>query len=110
LTGYTETEIGMSAKEVTARIKINRLLNAAGWRFFQDDNAPANIRLGPGVTIKIIDLDALGDNFRKRTRGYIEAWQVSATPKREFIPRIKKKIQTSLARIWGEDERALPEA
>ncbi len=28
----------MSNKEATARIKVNRLLEAAGWRFFNDDN------------------------------------------------------------------------
>jgi type I restriction enzyme R subunit len=62
----------MSAKEATARIKINKLLDAAGWRFFQDGNAPANIRLEPGVTIKTIDLDALGDNFEKITKGFVD--------------------------------------
>ena len=41
----------MPAKEATARIKINRLLEAAGWRFFPEGDAPANIRLEPGVTI-----------------------------------------------------------
>ena len=104
MTGSTETEIGMSAKEATARITINKLLDAAGWRFFQDGNAPANIRLEPGVTIKTIDLDAVGDNFRKMTRDYIEAGQVSATPNCELIARIKKKIQASLARIRGKDK------
>ncbi len=55
----------MSDKEATARIKINKLLEAAGWRFFPDGSAPANIRLEPSVTIKSSDLDALGDNFEK---------------------------------------------
>lgn len=32
-------------KEATARIKINKLLEAAGWRFFSEGNAAANIRL-----------------------------------------------------------------
>ncbi len=41
----------MSAKEATARIKINRLLETAGWRFFPEGAEPANIRLEPGVTI-----------------------------------------------------------
>ena len=36
-------------KEATARIKINKLLEAAGWRFFAEGNAPANIRLEPSV-------------------------------------------------------------
>jgi len=31
----------MPDKEATARIKINKLLEAAGWRFFQEDGAPA---------------------------------------------------------------------
>ena len=32
----------MPDKEATARIKINKLLEAAGWRFFQEGDAPAN--------------------------------------------------------------------
>ena len=59
-------------KEATARIKVNKLLEAAGWRFFQDVNAPANIRLEPSVTIKSTDLDALGDNFEKTTKGFVD--------------------------------------
>jgi len=59
-------------KEATARIKINKLLEAAGWRFFQDGNAPANIRLEPSVMIKSNDLDALGDNFEKSTKGFVD--------------------------------------
>jgi len=62
----------MSDKEATARIKINKLLEAAGWRFFPEDNAPANIRLEPSVTIKKSDLDALGDNFEKTAKGFID--------------------------------------
>ena len=59
-------------KEATARIKINKLLEAAGWRFFQEGNAPANIRLEPSVTIKSADLDALGENFEKAERGFVD--------------------------------------
>jgi hypothetical protein len=33
----------MADKEATARIKINKLLEAAGWRFFPKETAPANI-------------------------------------------------------------------
>nr|MBA3966156.1 DEAD/DEAH box helicase family protein [Nitrospirales bacterium] len=62
----------MSAKEATARIKINNLLDGAGWRFFADGDTPANIRLEPNVTIETTDLDALGDNFEKTTKGYID--------------------------------------
>jgi len=62
----------MPDKEATARIKINKLLDAAGWRFFPEDNAPANIRLEPSVTIKATDLDALGENFEKASKGFID--------------------------------------
>jgi type I restriction enzyme R subunit len=62
----------MPEKEATARIKINKLLEAAGWRFFPEGSAPANIRLEPSVTIKSTDLDALGDNFEKTTKGFVD--------------------------------------
>jgi type I restriction enzyme, R subunit len=59
----------MAGKEATARIKINKLLEAAGWRFFPEGDAPANIRLEPSVTIRSSDLDELGDNFEKTKAG-----------------------------------------
>ena len=62
----------MAAKEAQARIKINKLLEAAGWRFFAQDNALANIRLEPSVTIKTNDLDALGEDFEKSSKGFID--------------------------------------
>ena len=68
----TEREARVSEKEATARIKINKLLEAAGWRFFAEGNAPANICLEPSVTIKTSDLDALGDDFEKIAKGFID--------------------------------------
>ena len=62
----------MTDKEATARIKINKLLEAAGWRFFKEGNQPANIRLEPGVSIQSTDLDALGNNFEKITKGFVD--------------------------------------
>jgi len=59
-------------KEATARIKINKLLEAAGWRFFAEPAGPANIRLEPSVAIQECDLTALGDNFEKTTKGFID--------------------------------------
>jgi type I restriction enzyme, R subunit len=59
-------------KEAAARIKINKLLEAAGWRFFADGDAPANICLEPRITIKSSDLDAFGDNFEKTRKGFID--------------------------------------
>jgi len=59
----------MANKEATARIKINKLLEAAGWRFFADGNLPANIQLEPSITIKTQDIDALGVDFEKSIIG-----------------------------------------
>ena len=62
----------MSEKEATARIKINKLLEAADWRFFPVGAARANIRLELNVAIKTSDLDALGDDFEKTKRGFVD--------------------------------------
>ena len=62
----------MADKEAAARIKINKLLEAAGWRFFPEGSAPANIRLEPSVTIKSSELEALGQNFEKVSKGFID--------------------------------------
>jgi type I restriction enzyme R subunit len=59
-------------KEATARIKINKLLEAAGWLFFPSAKSPANIRLEPSVTIKSSDLNAMGQNFEKTAKGFID--------------------------------------
>jgi type I restriction enzyme M protein len=40
----------------------------------------------------------------------IEAEQVLVAANRELIARFEKKIQSTLARIWGEDETATAEA
>ena len=58
--------------EAAARIKINKLLEAAGWRFFDTDGRPANIRLEANVKFKASDLDALGENFEKTSSGSID--------------------------------------
>ena len=62
----------MNPKEAHARIKINKLLEAAGWRFFAEGTSPANIQLEPSVTIKTQDLDALGQNFESSSKGFID--------------------------------------
>ncbi len=59
-------------KEAAARIKINKLLEAAGWRFFTDENGPANIRLEPSVSLTKHAVDELGENFEKVSKGFID--------------------------------------
>jgi len=59
-------------KEATARIKINKLLETAGWHFFADGKVQANICLEPSVKIKVSDLNDLGENFEKVKKGFID--------------------------------------
>ncbi|MBP9701883.1 MAG: DEAD/DEAH box helicase family protein [Candidatus Pacebacteria bacterium] len=59
-------------KEAQARIKINKLLEDAGWRFFDDERGVANIQLEPGVKLTKQKLDTLGENFETETRGYVD--------------------------------------
>ena len=62
----------MNEKEAQARIKINKLLEEAGWRFFDDAKGPANIRLEPNVKITQHDIDALGNDFEKTKNGFVD--------------------------------------
>ena len=59
-------------KEAKARIRINKLLEEAGWRFFDDEQGPANIQLEPNVKITQKDIDAFGDDFETTKNGYID--------------------------------------
>ncbi|HSV72660.1 MAG TPA: DEAD/DEAH box helicase family protein [Chthonomonadales bacterium] len=59
-------------KEATARIKINKLLEAEGWRFFPEGAHPANVRLEPSVAVRRADLDSLGEDFEKAGRGFVD--------------------------------------
>lgn len=62
----------MKAKEAKARIKINKLLEESGWRFFNSDEGPANIYLEPNVKITQKDIDSFGENFEKTKNGFID--------------------------------------
>lgn len=62
----------MSAKEAKARIKINKLLEEAGWRFFDEDGKPANIQVEPNVKISKKQVDEMGENFDKVKNGFID--------------------------------------
>ena len=58
-------------REAKARLKVNKLLEKAGWRFFDDKKGQANIQLEQNVKISQKDIDSLGDDF-ETTDGYID--------------------------------------
>jgi len=60
------------SKEAGARIKINKLLEEAGWRFFDEEGRKANIQLEKNVKISQHQLDDLGEDFEKISQGYID--------------------------------------
>lgn len=52
------------AKEAKARIKINKLLESAGWRFFDNEEGKANILLEFNTTFQLIN-DENPPNIKK---------------------------------------------
>ena len=60
------------AKEAQARIKLNKLLEAAGWRFFDDGKLKANIVLEPKVKLTHAAINALGEDFETSSNGFID--------------------------------------
>jgi type I restriction enzyme R subunit len=57
----------MGQKEAAARIKINRLLEESGWRFFDEGKDTANIKLEAKVK-----LEELGDDFQHTKNGFVD--------------------------------------
>jgi len=58
--------------EAKARIRINELLSKSGWRFFADENGPANVHLEAHVKLTKKILDEFGNDFEKTARGYVD--------------------------------------
>ncbi|WP_047303628.1 DEAD/DEAH box helicase family protein [Pseudomonas fluorescens] len=61
-----------AAKEAQARIKINKLLEAADWRFFDEGKGKANIALELNVKLDRTKIDDLGENFESTKNGFID--------------------------------------
>lgn len=62
----------MPDKEAKARIKINKLLEEAGWRFLDSKEGPANVVLENGVRITQTVQDAFGNDFEKTSHGSLD--------------------------------------
>ena len=58
--------------EATARIKINKLLEAAGWRLLEEEGKRPNVCLEHGTEMTIEDVWSLGDDFQDTEKGYID--------------------------------------
>ena len=62
----------MIEKEAKARIKINKLLEEAGWRFTEEDGKPVNVSLEQNVKITDKISDDFGVNFEKTKSGFVD--------------------------------------
>lgn len=62
----------MNPKEAKARIKINKLLEESGWRFFDSEFGPANIILENNVKLSQKQVDEFGEDFEKSSNGFID--------------------------------------
>jgi len=60
------------SKEAKARIKINKLLEEAGWRFFDSKEGKANIVLENKTKLTQTELDEFGEDFEKTKKGFID--------------------------------------
>jgi type I restriction enzyme R subunit len=59
-------------KEAKARIRINKLLEEARWRFFDTAEGKANIYLETNLKITEQKLNDLGEDFEKTKNGYVD--------------------------------------
>ena len=74
------------SKEAKARIKINKLLEEAGWRFFDDTNGAANISLESHVRY-----EELGDDFEQTKHGFIDFLLLDENGKPLLVLEAKKE-------------------
>lgn len=86
----------MAAKEARARIKINHALEASGWRFFDSAEGPANIVLEPKVKLTSTEIDALGENFEKTQKGFIDFLLLDANGRPFVVLEAKKESLDTL--------------
>ena len=77
--------------EAIARIKINKLLEESGWRFFDNDDGNANILLENHVKITHQQIDAWGKDFEKTKSGSIDFLLTDSNDKPLCVLEAKKE-------------------
>ncbi|MBT7393867.1 MAG: DEAD/DEAH box helicase family protein, partial [Prolixibacteraceae bacterium] len=81
----------MLNNEAHARIKINKLLEEAGWRFFDTEKGKANILLENHVKITEKEVDAWGNDFEKTKSGSLDFLLVDTNNKPICVLEAKKE-------------------
>src|SRR5687767_6638126 len=88
---FKQTNCLLMSKEARARIRINRLLEEAGWRFFDDENGSANVLLENHVKITQNEIDAWGDDYEKTKSGSLDFLLVDSNNKPFCVLEAKKE-------------------
>jgi type I restriction enzyme R subunit len=86
----------MAEKEAKARIKINKLLEEAGWRFFDTDKVKATIKLESSIK-----MDDLGEDFEHSKNGFIDFLLVDENQNPILVLEAKKE---SLNPLVGKEQ------
>lgn len=86
----------MAEKEAKARIKINKLLEEAGWRFFDTDTGKATIKLESSIKI-----EDLGEDFEHVKSGFIDFLLVDENQNPLIVLEAKKE---SLNPLVGKEQ------
>jgi len=81
----------MLQNEAHARIKINQLLEEAGWRFFDNGKGKANILLENHIKITDKLVDAWGNDFEKTKSGSLDFLLVDSDGKPACVLEAKKE-------------------
>lgn len=81
----------MPPNEAHARIKINKLLEESGWRFFDDDKGKANILLENHVKITQKVIDAWGNDYETIKSGSLDFLLVDSNNKPACVLEAKKE-------------------
>lgn len=100
-----------NSKEARSRIRINRLLESAGWRFFPDKNGPDNIICECRTTKKVFQPNAdFGDDYEKTSHGFVDYLLLNSDRKPVAIVEAKRESMHPLdakeqardyAKAWG---------
>ncbi len=86
----------MNPKEAQARIKINKFLEDAGWRFFDTEKGKATIKLESSIT-----MDDLGEDFEHSKNGFIDFLLVDENKNPILVLEAKKE---SLNPLVGKEQ------
>ena len=81
----------MLQNEAHARIKINQLLDEAGWRFFDNHEGKANILLENHIKITQKEIDAWGNDYEKVKSGLLDFLLVDTDNKPICVLEAKKE-------------------